>query len=159
MKTKAEDIATLVEMFDGSDWDELHVEIDGVQLFLSKDPNARLAAAAAPLPAPQPAAAPAPSASPAAAPAPSPATAAIPSHWVAVKAPHLATFYRAPKPGAAPLVELGTAVTADTEICLLEVMKLYTVLKAGVAGIVRKLCVNDAELVEFGQVLLYIEPA
>ena len=42
MKGKTEDIATLVELFRSSGWDEMHVEIDGVQLFLSTDPNARL---------------------------------------------------------------------------------------------------------------------
>ena len=48
MSVKANDIATLVEMFEASQWDELHVAIDGLHLFLSTDPNARIAAGAAP---------------------------------------------------------------------------------------------------------------
>ena len=77
---------------------------------------------------------------------------------MAITAPNLGTFYRAPKPGAAPFVELGQSVDADTEICLLEVMKLFTTVKAGAKGIVREICVGDSEMVEFGQTLFLIEP-
>jgi acetyl-CoA carboxylase biotin carboxyl carrier protein len=83
----------------------------------------------------------------------------VPSHWVALKAPNLGTFYRAPKPGAPSFVEVGQHVVADTEVCLIEVMKLFTSLKAGVTGIVRQVCVEDAAMVEFGDTLFYIEPS
>jgi len=167
MSVKADDIATLVELFEASNWDELHVEIDGLHLFLSTDPNARLANGAAP----QPPAAIAPFASVAGAPAPAslppaaptreatPTGDAVPSNWLPVTAPNLGTFYRAPKPGAAPFVQVGQAVEASTEICLLEVMKLFTAVRAGVSGIVRQICVNDADMVEHGQTLFYVEPA
>ena len=72
-------------------------------------------------------------------------------------APNLGTFYRSPKPGSPPFVEVGQKVTADTEVCLIEVMKLFTSVKAGTAGTVRHVAAADAELVEGGQVLLYIE--
>lgn len=169
MKVKPNDIATLVELFAASDWDELHVEIDGLQLFLSTDPNARLTHSAAPV-ATQVDRAPLESRSNggeavadrgAAAPVKKetnvPAQASIPSHWVAVTAPNLGTFYRAPKPGAAPYVEEGQLVEATTELCMLEVMKLFTAVKAGVAGVVRRVCVEDGAMVEFGQALFYIE--
>ena len=167
MAPKATDIAALVELFTTSGWDELHVEIDGVQLFLSTDPNASLrgtttAAAALPRVAPVPPAA-------ASAPAHVAATApmgggdaypgAVPDTWIPIKAPNLGTFYRAPKPGAPPFVEIGQAVTPTTEICLLEVMKLFTTVMAGVAGVLRKVCVTDGTMVEFDQVLFYIERA
>jgi acetyl-CoA carboxylase biotin carboxyl carrier protein len=161
MTVKADDIATLVELFEASNWDELHVEIDGLHLFLSTDPNARLASNAIA----QPVAVAAPVAPTVAAPAhaapppAAPASAAVPSSWVAVTAPNLGTFYRAPKPGAAPFVQVGQAVEASTEICLLEVMKLFTAVRAGVKGIVRQICVNDADMVEYGQTLFYVEPA
>ncbi|CAH1669278.1 acetyl-CoA carboxylase biotin carboxyl carrier protein [Chelatococcus asaccharovorans] len=165
MPVKSEEIATLIELFNESDWDELHVAIEGLQLFLSTDPNARLypgsaAVTAAPAPAPaisvQPVAVQAPAARLT---TPAPAQdEAVPAHWVPVKAPNLGTFYRAPKPGAAPFVEIGQAVEASTEICLLEVMKLFTAVQAGTKGTVRRVCVDDAEMVEHGQVLFYIEP-
>lgn len=157
MPIKPQEIATLIELFNTSDWDELHVEIDGLQLFLSTNPNARLSTGAAAPAAPILQSAPAPTQTT----APKTITNAndpIPANWVPVKAPNLGTFYRAPKPGAAPFVEIGQHVNAETEICIIEVMKLFTALKAGTAGIIRKICVNEAEMVEFGQILFYIEP-
>ena len=76
--------------------------------------------------------------------------------WTAIPAPNLGTFYRSPKPGSPPFVEVGQRVTADTEICLLEVMKLFTSVKAGVAGTIRQVCAEDAQLVEGGTILFYI---
>ena len=86
-------------------------------------------------------------------------TSSAPAGCIAVKAPNLGTFYRAPKPGAASYVELGQSVTAEMEICLIEVMKLFTSVRAGTAGVIREICVDDAEMVEYGQTLFYIEPA
>ena len=68
-------------------------------------------------------------------------------------------WIRAPKPGGAPYVSVGQAISADTEVCLIEVMKLFTSVPAGVAGTVRKVLVEDAELVEYDQPLFLIEPA
>jgi biotin carboxyl carrier protein len=79
--------------------------------------------------------------------------------WIPVLAPNLGTFYRSPKPGAPPFVEVGTEVEAMTEICLLEVMKLFTSVKAGHAGKIAQVCANDSELVDAGQVLFYLLPA
>ena len=162
MAPKATDIAALVELFSTSGWDELHVEIDGVQVFLSTDPNASLRGPA-PAPAAPATAPPAASAARAAEAAPKGEAQAdkgdIPDTWVAVKAPTLGTFYRSPKPGAPPFVAIGQAVSTNTEICLLEVMKLFTTVTAGVAGVVRKVCVTDSTMVEFDQVLFYIERA
>jgi len=165
MAVKPQDIAALVELFNASQWDELHVEIDGLHLFLSTDPDARLTTGAAPERAPSPVleakllGAPVSSAAKAEPQAKSeePATGEVPSNWVAITAPNLGTFYRAPKPGAAPFVEPGQKVDAETEICLLEVMKLFTTVKAGVSGTIRRVCVKDAEMVEHGQTLFYVE--
>jgi acetyl-CoA carboxylase biotin carboxyl carrier protein len=77
---------------------------------------------------------------------------------LAVRAPNLGTFYRAPKPGAPAYVEVGQLVEADTEVCLIEVMKLFTPVRAGNAGTVREICIADGQMVEFGQLLVTIEP-
>ena len=159
------DVEALMELFERSDWKELDLRMDGFELYLSKESGRRRSggtpgsahreldaghgdqqtvsagvAGSAQAPAPMP-------------------VAAVPSHWIAVKAPNLGTFYRAPKPGAAPYVEIGQAVDAENEVCLIEVMKLFTSVRAGVAGTVRQIVVQDAEMVEHDQVLLYIEPA
>jgi acetyl-CoA carboxylase biotin carboxyl carrier protein len=82
----------------------------------------------------------------------------VPEGWVGIRAPHLGTFYRAPKPGAPPLIDVGQAVGEETEVCLLEVMKLFTTLRAGKSGTVRRVCAADAQMVESGDILFLIEP-
>jgi acetyl-CoA carboxylase biotin carboxyl carrier protein len=80
-----------------------------------------------------------------------------PEGHVFVRAANLGTFYRAPKPGAPEYVNVGDSVTPEAEICLIEVMKLFTPLHAGVSGVVREILVNDSSLVEFDQPLFLIE--
>jgi acetyl-CoA carboxylase biotin carboxyl carrier protein len=75
-----------------------------------------------------------------------------------VRAPNLGTFYRSPKPGDPPYVQVGQELVAGTEICLLEVMKLFTTVVARVAGVVREICVDDGAMVERDQLLVLIEP-
>jgi acetyl-CoA carboxylase biotin carboxyl carrier protein len=75
---------------------------------------------------------------------------------VAVRAPLPGTFYRAPRPGAAPFAEVGSRVGADTVIGIVETMKLMNSVPAGVAGVVAEFCVSNAELVAQGAALLRI---
>src|ERR1700750_1962954 len=75
---------------------------------------------------------------------------------VVVRAPLPGTFYRAPRPGAAPFVEVGSHVGADTVIGIVETMKLMNSVPAGVAGVVAEFCVANAELAAQGTVLLRI---
>ncbi|MCB1745623.1 MAG: acetyl-CoA carboxylase biotin carboxyl carrier protein [Gammaproteobacteria bacterium] len=160
-----EDIENLIELFNGSDWEEMHLKTDSLEIFLSNDPSARApsqAVAAPAAPAVTEAAAAPVAASADAAPKMGTAVTAhdviIPVGMVAVRAPNLGTFYRSPKPGAPPYVEVGQKVSADTEVCLIEVMKLFTPVKAGVDGTVREICASDAQMVEYEQVLVIVEP-
>ena len=75
---------------------------------------------------------------------------------VAVRAPLPGTFYRAPRPGAAPFVEVGSRVGADTVIGIVETMKLMNSVHAGVAGVVAEFCVANAEFAARGAALLRI---
>jgi len=75
---------------------------------------------------------------------------------VAVRAPLPGTFYRAPRPGAAPFVEVGSRVEADTVIGIVETMKLMNSVHAGVAGVVAGFCVANAEFAAQGAALLRI---
>ena len=77
---------------------------------------------------------------------------------VRVEAPMVGTFYRAPQPGAPPFVEEGQPVGAGQTLCILEAMKLLNEVKADVEGIVRAIHVENAEPVEFGQLLFELEP-
>src|ERR1700722_229770 len=105
-KVSERDIEALVELFDRSDWRELHVVGEGIDLFVSKDPKARrpkphAARGSSPAVADPGPAASVPSAlSAAMTVAARTPEAEVPSSWVAVLAPCLGTFYRTPKPGA-----------------------------------------------------------
>ena len=83
---------------------------------------------------------------------------AVPAGMAAVKAPMVGTFYRAPSPGAPAFVEVGDRVQPDTVVCIIEVMKLMNTIHAESAGIVREIRVENSQPVEFGQVLIVIEP-
>jgi acetyl-CoA carboxylase biotin carboxyl carrier protein len=75
---------------------------------------------------------------------------------VAVRAPLPGTFYRAPRPGAAPFVEVGSRVSADTVIGIVETMKLMNSVAAGVAGTVAEFCLANAEFAAHGATLMRI---
>lgn len=83
----------------------------------------------------------------------------VPEHWVPVTAPLAGTVYRAPRPDASPFVEVGDTVAPEDTVALVEVMKLFTELKAEVSGKVARIEAEDSSLVEFGQNLIWIEPA
>jgi acetyl-CoA carboxylase biotin carboxyl carrier protein len=161
-----QDVQGLLAAFEAGGWQKLHLEYEGFSLILSHDSSdapAQVAlgvpvvSSSVPAPVAQTVAASAPQVAAAAPALAATGTQGVDPAWVAVVAPNLGTFYRSPKPGAAPFVEIGEKVSADTEVCLIEVMKLFTSVKAGVAGTLRQVAASDAELVEGGQVLLYIE--
>ena len=78
---------------------------------------------------------------------------------VAVAAPLPGTFYRAPRPGAAPFVEVGDDVAEDTVVAIVETMKLMNSVHAGTRGRVAEICLDNAELAAQGVTLMWIEPA
>lgn len=75
-----------------------------------------------------------------------------------IRSPLIGTFYRAPKPGAPPFVEIGSKVGPDTIIGIVETMKLMNSVPAGVAGTIVEVRAVDGQFVEIGHVLLRIEP-
>jgi len=75
---------------------------------------------------------------------------------VAVRAPLPGTFYRAPRPGAAPFVEVGSRVDPGTVVGIVETMKLMNSVTAGVAGAVAEICLGNAEFAAHGATLLRI---
>ncbi|HEX7083561.1 MAG TPA: acetyl-CoA carboxylase biotin carboxyl carrier protein [Gaiellaceae bacterium] len=77
---------------------------------------------------------------------------------VRVESPMVGTFYRASSPGAAPFVEEGDAVSPGQTLCILEAMKLMNEVKAEIEAIVRRVHVDNAQAVEYGQLLFELEP-
>lgn len=161
----ADDIKSLIQLFDESDWKELALQVEDFRIFISTDPNSAgvpWSTGATPAAAPSmPATSDRAPADPANPVVPSgtdtAGVAPVPDNCVVVKAPNLGIFYRSPKPGAPAYVEVGEQVSADTEVCLIEVMKLFTPVHAGLSGIVRHICAEDGDMVEHDQPLFYIE--
>ncbi|TNC25763.1 acetyl-CoA carboxylase biotin carboxyl carrier protein [Amycolatopsis alkalitolerans] len=81
-----------------------------------------------------------------------------PDAAVAVSSPMTGTFYRSPAPGEPPCASVGEQVAKGQTVALIEVMKLFTELKAEVAGTVVRIDAEDGCLVEYGQPLIWIEP-
>ena len=76
---------------------------------------------------------------------------------ISITSPMLGTFYRAPAPGEPPFVEVGTMVDEETTVCIIEVMKLFSTIKAEKRGRISRVSVEDGQLVEYGQVLFLLE--
>ena len=89
---------------------------------------------------------------------PPPAVPASRSDLVDVTAPMVGTFYRAPAPGEAPFVEVGTRIGVGQTVCILEAMKLMNELESEAAGEVVEILVDNGTPVEFGQVLMRVKP-
>jgi acetyl-CoA carboxylase biotin carboxyl carrier protein len=166
----AADVAEIMRVIETSTFDELSLEMDGVKLTLRRagatggfvqgvtQSESSFSAAKA-------------AADPGEAAAHTGARAAVPAGPVAAPAgeshspganlsdiasPMLGTFYRAPKPGAAPFVEIGSVVDVDSVIAIIEVMKLMNTVRAGVRGVITEILPADEALVEFGEVLMRV---
>ncbi len=95
------------------------------------------------------------------APAPPPsavAPAAAVSPLVDIKSPMVGTFYKSPEPGAEPYAKVGTRVASGQVVCIIEAMKIMNEIESEVQGVVREVCVENAQPVEFGQVLFRVDP-
>ena len=142
-KARAERIREMVRIVQESNIGELTIEEDGMKVSVRATPDEPAAVSQAPLAIPEPGAAP---------------TLRPSNGYVAVESPMVGTFYRAPEPGSPPFVEVGDIVAAGQTLCILEAMKLMNEVKSDLEAIVRAIRVDDAQPVEFGQVLFDLEP-
>jgi acetyl-CoA carboxylase biotin carboxyl carrier protein len=147
----------LIEMLDESGIDSLEVSRFGTRVKIAKSPPG-----GAGTPGPSPAGATGGSANhpPLAVPPAEPAAeeeSARADGLHAVTSPMVGTFYRAPAPDAPPYVEVGDRVRKGQTLCILEAMKLMNELESEVSGVVREIAVQNAEPVEYGQLLFRIE--
>ena len=145
----------LVAMLDGSSATSIKLQRGDAAYEVSRGATMPLfvpaAAAQAPGHTPAPGA-PAPAAPAAAAPE------ARPSNLIEIKSPRVGTFYRSPEPGSEPYVKAGSRIAAGQTLCIIEAMKIMNELESEVSGTVREILVEDAQPVEFGQVLFRVEP-
>lgn len=85
-------------------------------------------------------------------------TSAIEKGLLVIKAPMLGMFYAKPEPEAPPYVDVGTFVDEETTVCLLELMKVFSAVRAGVRGYIHKVCAKSGQMVEYGQTLFLVKP-
>jgi acetyl-CoA carboxylase biotin carboxyl carrier protein len=76
----------------------------------------------------------------------------------AIKSPMVGTFYAASAPDAKPFVSVGTTVDEDTDVCVIEAMKVFNNIKAETSGKIAKILVTNGQTVEFGQTLFLVKP-
>jgi len=167
---KIDEIKTIVKLMSENDLTEFKIESEDMTLCLrrgSHSPSAQIIAPAvvpapavppvitAPAPAPIPVAPAAP-----AAPAASESkneTKASPDRSRVIDSPIVGTFYRTSAPGADPLVKIGSKVTEDTTVCIVEAMKVMNEIKAEKSGVIKEILVENGQPVEFGQPLFVLE--
>ncbi|MEO8294166.1 MAG: acetyl-CoA carboxylase biotin carboxyl carrier protein [Gemmatimonadota bacterium] len=75
-----------------------------------------------------------------------------------IKSPMVGTFYKAPEPGAEAYVKVGSRVATGQTVCIIEAMKIMNEIEAEISGVVREICVEDTQPVEFGTVLYRVDP-
>ena len=75
-----------------------------------------------------------------------------------IKSPMVGTFYTAPSPDAKAFVTLGSIVSEETDVCVIEAMKVFNNVKSECKGTIAKILVNNGQAVEFNQVLFLVKP-
>lgn len=171
MELTEEDVLEILRLIEESDFEFFRLRSGDLNLTVSKKGyvpaglEGSTAASPAPASPPQPAAsAPSPEGEgpsgspPGAEPAALPEEAPPREGVIAITAPMVGTFYRAPEPGADPFVEVGARVEADATVGLVEVMKVFTSIPAGSAGTIAEVVAANAQFVQKGEVLFYITP-
>jgi acetyl-CoA carboxylase biotin carboxyl carrier protein len=145
----AKEVAEITRLLEESSFDEMDLELDGLRLTLRRHGAGGI------------------SESPRSGEGgPADATAVRPAISVApeggaqdITAPLLGTFYRAPRPGAPPFIEVGSPVEEDSIIGIIEVMKLMNTVRAGTRGRVVEIRAQDGKLVEYGEILVRVSKA
>lgn len=163
---KIQEIREIIKLIDNSSIEEFSYESEGTKVKLKKNNgnavNVSTPASLVGVPSQE-----------SAAPAPTPAPAAKPEELVSEEAPEIpaqqnedlhtilspmvGTFYKSPSPEEAAYVEVGTKVTADQVVCIVEAMKLFNEIESEVDGEIAEILVKDGQLVEYGQPLFLVK--
>jgi len=145
-ETRVQRIQEIVRLVQDTGIGEVTIEEDGMRISVRSTPDLPAGAATAgeaPLAVPEPGL---------------PPSTAVSGTLMRVESPMVGTFYRSPQPGSPPFVEIGDVVAPGQTLCILEAMKLMNEVKAEVEGVVRGVHAENAEPVEFGQLLFELEP-
>jgi len=152
------EIKKVVQLMKDNDLSEFALEEENFKLQLKRGADSVTQVVSAPqmvaAPAMAPAAAPA-----AAAPAADAPAAAVDDGLIEITSPMVGTFYRSPSPDADSFSEVGMEITEDSVVCIVEAMKVMNEIKAEVKGTIKKILVDNATPVQFGQPLFLVDPS
>lgn len=156
-------VKKLVEMLDESSVDSIEISSDkGMKIRISKTPQQRgavqMAAPVALPPMAHPQVAPAPAGGDSTHAAPAPKTEPPKTKFLEVKSPMVGTYYGAPEPGAKPYLAVGDRISKGQIVCIIEAMKIMNEIESEFDGVVKEILAQNAHPVEYGQVLLRIDP-
>jgi acetyl-CoA carboxylase biotin carboxyl carrier protein len=155
-------VKKLVEMLDGSSVDSIEISSDkGMKIRISKTPQQRGAVhmtAPVQMPALLPAAAPTGQQASASSSAVEVPKQEQKSKFLEVKSPMVGTYYGAPEPGAKPYLTVGDRIGKGQIVCIIEAMKIMNEIESEFDGVVKEILAQNAHPVEYGQVLLRIDP-
>jgi len=156
-----EDVRKLVDLMTAHDITEVNLEEGNKKILLRRGPagtpvlavGAPTASPAAPAPAPAAASEPAPAADAPAEPA------AVADGLIEIASPMVGTFYASGSPDSDPFVSAGAKINDESVVCIVEAMKVMNEIKAECSGTIAEVCVQNAQPVEYGQVLFRVKPA
>ena len=146
------DIKRIVELMKSNDLTEFSMKDEDFELAMKRGGDEPQVVYAAPVAAPV-------AAVPAAAPV-AVAEVAVDDNagLIEIPSPIVGTFYRKPAPDADNFAEIGTEITEDSVVCIVEAMKVMNEIKADVKGVIKKILVDEAAPVQYGQPLFLVEP-
>jgi len=153
MKIELDYIEKLVKLVSENELTELSLEEDDKAIVIRKEKEV-ITTTVAPQPVVMPAAAPQVSVASKQEAAPKKEE----SNLLKITSPMVGTFYKAPSPGAASFMEVGKTVNIGQVVCIIEAMKLMNEIESEVSGKVVEVCVQDGQPVEYGQVLMLVQP-
>jgi len=148
-------IKRIIDTMKANDITEFSMKDKDLELTLKRSASEQQVVYTSAPAAPAPVAAPAPAAAPAAA----PVEAEVDENdgLLEIPSPIVGTFYRKPAPDADNFVQVGSEVNEDTVVCIVEAMKVMNEIKADVSGVIKKMLVDDATPVQYGQPLFLVE--
>ncbi|HEY7898406.1 MAG: acetyl-CoA carboxylase biotin carboxyl carrier protein [Gemmatimonadales bacterium] len=157
-------VKKLVEMLDESTVDSIEISTEkGMKIRISKTPQQRGGVSVA---SPMAMHVAAPAAPPAAVPIAAPSAESVAAaradearaNYLEVKSPMVGTYYSSPEPGAKQYVAVGERISKGQTLCIIEAMKIMNEIESEFDGVVREILVDNAQPVEYGQVLFRIDP-
>ena len=160
MSINFQELRDLLGTISQTDITELVLKNDDFELTVRKEKGLVAVPQVATVPAPVvETVAPTTSPIPVAAPAEAPPTPALDDKkWVDITSPMVGTFYAAPAPDEDPFVTVGDRINKGDTVCIIEAMKLMNEIEGEITGQVMEIAVQNGEPVEFGQILMRVEP-